>query len=228
MIIAGLQKLTLLDYPGKVACIIFTPWCNFRCVYCHNYELVFNKRPHIPEEEILNFLKDRMGLLDGVVITGGEPTLQKDLPKFISKIKRMGYLVKLDTNGSNPSMIKELLSKGLLDFIAMDVKAPFSKYKEVVGVDVDTDLLKESIKIIMSSKVDYVFRTTAWPKLTLEDYEEIGKQIKGAKLYHLQQFSNKYTLDPTASKVQPLKRQDLERIAQVMKKYVSKVEILNI
>ena len=188
--IGGFQKSTLIDYPGKIAAIVFTQGCNFRCGYCHNPELLeSNPDSKYSVDEILDFLKTRKGKLDGVVITGGEPTLQKGLCDFVKLVKDMDFLVKLDTNGTNPEMLKELVSDGLIDYVAMDIKAPFEKYKSIVGVDISTDNLKKSIEIITSSGVDYEFRTTVVKSLlSPDDILKMGEMIKGADKYYLQKF----------------------------------------
>jgi len=196
MMLGGLQKLTLIDYPGKIACTVFTIGCNFRCPFCHNPELVdraISKLSEIIEEEdFFSFLESRRGLLDGVCITGGEPTLQPDLPEFIKKIKKLGFLVKLDTNGTNPEMLVKLLEENLLDYIAMDVKAPLkvsSSYKNATGTNLNLDGIRRSIKLIMGSGIDYEFRTTIVPGLHTEDgILSLAEEIRGAKKYYLQQF----------------------------------------
>lgn len=193
MDISGLQKLTLLDYPGKLACTIFTRGCNFTCPYCHNSSLVLNDENSanlIPTEEILSFLKDRYGKIDGVCITGGEPLLQKDLKNFIKEVKAIGYKVKLDTNGYLPEKLKSLIDENLIDYIAMDIKNSFAKYSRTVGkVNIDIDRIERSIEIIKSSGIDYEFRTTAIKEyLELKDFKEIAQRIRGSKRYFIQNF----------------------------------------
>lgn len=193
MLIGGLQKTTLLDFPGKVATTVFTAGCNFRCHFCHNPELVLpemvKKAKLITEEKFFEFLQSRRKLLDAVCITGGEPTMHTDLEQFIVKIKELGLLVKLDSNGTSPKTIKKLLEKKLLDYIAMDIKAPWKKYSQVVGTEPDLDSLQESVKIIMNSGIDYEFRSTILPGLhSRADIVAMAKQIKGARAYILQQF----------------------------------------
>lgn len=181
MIIGGWQKLSLIDYPRKLATVIFTQGCNFRCPYCHNPELLGcrkNTQP-IPAETMFDYLAKRTGLLEGVVITGGEPTLQADLTDFIGQIKDFGYSVKLDTNGSRPQVVLNLLRNNLLDYIAMDIKAPLEKYKQVAGCSVDTESIKRSINIIANSGVDFQFRTTlARPFLDFNDAVVIDNMIR--------------------------------------------------
>ena len=191
MQINGFQKLTLLDFPGKVACIVFTPGCNFRCPFCHNASLVTHiDGESIEEEEILSYLKKRQGLLDGVVVTGGEPTLQGDLADFLGKVKALGYAVKLDTNGTSPEKLKTLVEKGLVDYVAMDIKNTAAKYPVTAGCGSDVlGKVEESIDFLLADTVDYEFRTTVTAELhTPQDIGDIAKRIKGAKRYFLQNF----------------------------------------
>ena len=191
MKICGLNKTTLLDYPGKVAATIFLGGCNFRCPFCHNGDLVLHSKelPYLEEEEVLSFKKKKKNVLEGVCITGGEPTLYGELTELIEKIKRLGYLVKLDTNGTNPSMVKSLITKGLIDYVAMDIKAPISKYEKVCGVSCDMQKIQETVEVLKKEMVNYEFRTTVVKELhTKEDILEIGKWISGAKSYYLQSY----------------------------------------
>ena len=191
MKIGGLQKFSLIDYPGKLSAVIFTQGCNFRCPYCHNSDLVDPGKfgEQLSEDEIVSFLDSRKGKLDGLVITGGEPTLQSDLIHFISKVKNLGFLVKLDTNGSRPEVIASLIDLNLIDYIAMDIKAPLDKYALVSGVSGLDEKSKENIDLIMNSGVPYEFRTTlAKTLVTEEDVPRIRAMIKGAKKYRINQF----------------------------------------
>ena len=185
MRIVGLMKTTLLDYPGKVA-------CNFRCPYCHNGDLVLNHTTMEPysEEEIFSHLNKRKNTLNGVCITGGEPTLQSELPEFIRKVKTLNLLVKLDTNGTNPAMLRSLLEEGLLDYVAMDIKHCRSKYNDVACMNpLDLQSIEDSVEILKNSSIDYEFRTTVTRELhKMEDFEEIGKWIEGSKAYYLQPY----------------------------------------
>ena len=192
MKISGLQKLTLLDYPGKMACTIFTYGCNFRCPFCHNAMLVTEENSdNISEDEFFAFLKKRQGILDGVCISGGEPTLQKDLAEFIGKIKAFGYAVKLDTNGSQPEVLRNLIAENLLDYVAMDIKNSPAKYSLTCGREVDMVPIKESVSIIKESGIDHEFRTTTVRELhTAEDILSLSEWIKGAKRYFLQSFKD--------------------------------------
>lgn len=192
MKIMGLQKLTLLDFPERTACTVFTAGCNFRCPFCHNASLVthIEDEPSVTEEEFFKFLSKRHGMLDGVCITGGEPTLQPDIEEFIRKIRDMGYEVKLDTNGYRPDVLKSLIDKGLLSYVAMDIKNSAESYGKTVGIeDFDIEPVLKSIKILSEGRVDYEFRTTVVRELHKpQDIVEIGNLIKGAKRYFLQGF----------------------------------------
>ncbi len=191
MQIHGFNKTTLLDFPGIVGCTIFTGSCNFRCPYCQNADLVLNpnSQPLISEEEILTHLRKRKGITRGICISGGEPTLQQDLEDFILKCRETGLLVKLDTNGYRPEVLNDLLKKGLLDYVAMDIKAPLSSYEKAAGVRLDTDRIKESVNLIKRSGIEYEFRTTVVRELhDKEDFLQIGELLKGAKKYFLQGY----------------------------------------
>ena len=192
MYINGFQKLTILDYPGKVACIVFTPGCNFRCPCCHNAALVthIDKDTYIDEEEVLSYLKKRQGILDGVVITGGEPLLQDGIEEFIGKIKDLGYAIKLDTNGSFPEKLISLVEKGLVDYVAMDIKNSKAKYMATIGVNnIDMASIEKSVDFLLQNKVDYEFRTTIVDGFhTVDDIQDIVVWIKGAHKYFLQNF----------------------------------------
>jgi len=195
MVLGGLQKTTLIDFPGKVAATVFTVGCNFRCPFCHNPELVLpnwsGKRGVISESEFFNFLKRRRGKLDGVCITGGEPTIQADLEEFIQKIKRENFLVKLDTNGTRPDVLRHLLAKQQIDYVAMDIKNSLRYYEKACGVTVDLTRIKLSVDLIKQSAVAYEFRTTVVPGIHQEgDFQEIGRWLKGAKRYVLQAYYN--------------------------------------
>lgn len=216
MIIGGLQKTSLLDFPEKIAAIVFTVGCNFRCGYCHNPELI-NGEAKI--EEVFEFLKTRQGKLDGVVITGGEPCLQKDLPEFIKQVKELGFAVKLDTNGSFPEMLEKVLPD--LDYVAMDIKAPLEKYSQIVNVDVDTSKILKSIEVLKNGGVDYEFRTTVVKsQLSFEDFEKIGQLIQGAPRYYLQRFEASKILDKSLENEKTYSTEEFERIIDMLKSYV--------
>lgn len=229
MIFGGLQKLTLIDYPGRLAATVFTVGCNFLCPYCHNPELVDAKKikgqPRISEQEILDFLATRQGLLEGVCITGGEPTLFAGLPDFIKKIKAMGFLVKLDSNGSNPQMLEKLLAENLVDFIAMDIKAPLEKYKKIVGEKVNLEDIQRSTELVRSAP-DYEFRTTVLPALhSKKDILSIGRWLQGAKKYYLQQFQPTKTLDPAFLNAKPFAWEKIAQLRGLLEIFFDKVEI---
>ena len=226
MKIHGLQKMTLLDFPGRVACTVFLGGCDLRCPYCHNYELATGKVPPImEEEELFAFLKKRQGLLDGVAITGGEPCLQPGLPAFMAKIRELGFAVKLDTNGTHPDMLETVLRRGLADYVAMDVKNSPSKYALTAGVrTLDLAPISESIELLKSSGIDYEFRTTVVDELhEAEDFEAIGKWIEGAGKYFLQCFTDRDTV-PYGGLSAPSKEK-LEACAAAAARYVGDVQI---
>ncbi len=194
MQINGLQKMTLLDFPGRVACTVFTGGCNLRCPFCHNALLVteLSDADVIPTDDVLSFLRKRTTLLDGVAITGGEPLLQPDIASFLRKIKEMGYAVKLDTNGTYPSKLRDLVEEGLVDYVAMDVKNCKEKYAETVGIpNFDISKVENSIKFLLSGKVDFEFRTTVVKEFhTVEDIKKLAEWISGAPKYFLQNFTD--------------------------------------
>lgn len=191
MIFNGFQKMTLLDFPGRVACTLFAGGCNFRCPFCHNAGLVLGGvTESYSEDEILDYLSKRKGLLDGVCITGGEPLLRPDLKEFIIKVRALGYAVKLDTNGSLPERLYELIEEGLIDYVAMDVKSSMAGYGRAVGIEnFDTADIEKSIDLLLEDRVDYEFRTTvAHPLHSAKDIEALCQRIKGAKRYFIQNF----------------------------------------
>ncbi len=215
MLIAGFEKLSLIDYPGNICSVIFTGGCNFRCPFCHNPELVVRTKQPLEEEKILYELKKRKKFIDGVCISGGEPTLHKNLKCLIKKIKALGLKVKLDTNGTNPPILKELLDEGLVDYVAMDVKTSPEKYETATGVNVNMKKIEQSIKIIIESGVEHEFRTTMIPGIVdMKDVAEITSSIKGAKKYALQQFNPVKTLDEKFQKVKPYDKEVIEEISQ--------------
>ncbi len=222
MIIAGLQRTTLIDYPNKLACVVFLAGCNFRCPWCYSSELVLPlkivKQPRISEKDFLDFLRERQGLLEGVVICGGEPTINKELPQFIEKIKNLGYSVKLDTNGSNPEMLKNLIKAELIDYVAMDIKiAPDSSiYKNLMAEEIKIDDIRKSVDFLKSGILDFEFRTTVVNTVhTKEDFAEIAKWIGGPNVkYYLQNFRPEKTIDPEFEKIKPFKTEFLIQIAK--------------
>ena len=229
--IGGLEKSTLIDYPGQVAATVFLIGCNFRCPFCYSAELVLPEKiklqPQLSEKDFFKFLEERQELLQGVVICGGEPTINKDLPEFIKKIKDLGYLVKLDTNGSNPETLKQLVKEGLIDYVAMDIKAPKEKYEEAVGVKIDISDIEESIKVLKEGKVDYEFRTTVVPTVhAKEDIINIAKWIGPAKRYFLQNFRAEKTIDPKFEKIKPYPEEFLEEIQKEIFPYFETCKIV--
>jgi pyruvate formate lyase activating enzyme len=219
MKIAHLLSTTLIDYPNKVAALAYTAGCNFRCPFCHNSELVLPEKISamqlIPEDDILEFLHQRGHFLDALSITGGEPTLHEDLPYFIAKVKQLGLLVKLDSNGSRPQVIKKLFDKHLIDYIAMDVKGPTERYSELAGIKVDMDLISATIEQIIERAPDYELRTTVAPTITTEDIEGTIKLVKGSKRYFLQAFvvpDGKDLVDPSWNEKTALSKIELQEI----------------
>jgi pyruvate formate lyase activating enzyme len=249
MVFYGFQKISLIEWPGKISAVLFVGGCNFRCQFCYNRDLVLNYKnlPKIPEGEILEFLRSRRGLLDGVMITGGEPLQGRinDLINFIQKVKKLRFGVGIETNGSNPEGLQYLIKNKLIDFVAMDIKAPIgaktqnlklktqndkskfkNKYEELTGIKVDLKKIKKSIGIIKNSGIDYEFRTTIAPLLSEEDILEIAQELKGVKRYALQVLQPVDTLiNPELKKMKFLAKEDLEEIGQKIKNYFEKFEI---
>ena len=191
MRLGGLQKMTLLDFPGRVACTLFTSGCNFRCPFCHNTPLVVGGAPAYSEQALFDFLKKRQGLLDGVAITGGEPLLHPDLPELLKKIRGLGYAVKLDTNGSFPDRLRRVLEAGLVDYVAMDVKNSREKYELTAGCRGVLPAVEESVRLLTEGKTDYEFRTTLVDELhEPEDFAAIGRWLQGARRYFIQDFAD--------------------------------------
>ena len=229
MKINGLQKLTLLDYPGHTACTVFLAGCDLRCPFCHNSELISGNAPVLMDEkELFAFLNKRKGILDGVAFTGGEPCLHRDLPALLKKIRAMGYAVKLDTNGYHPALLKEILDGGLADYVAMDIKNSPAKYALTAGIDtVDMELIRESIHLIMDQAPDYEFRTTVVKEFHVrEDFAEMGKMIEGARRYFLQCFTDRDSV-PFKNLHAP-SAEDLEKFASEAAPYVQDVQLRGI
>lgn len=228
MKIGGLQKFTLIDYPGKIACIVFTMGCNFRCPYCHNRELVEETAKEIPSQDLFDFLQKRKGQLEGAEITGGEPTIQSGLPKFLKRIKEIGYSTKLDTNGSVPEILQRLLEENLVDYIAMDVKASLENYGKAAGVEVDPEKIRRSIEIVKSAE-DYEFRTTVVPGIVDgEGIKKIAEEIEGAERFYLQQFRPENTLDESYEEMEPYPEEKLKKFKEIAESYVKSCEVRNI
>lgn len=234
MIIAGLQKLTLTDFPGNVACILFLKGCNFRCPYCQNSELIDHKIDdnYILKEEVFDFLKKRQGVLEGVVITGGEPTVSKDLPELIKEIRDLGYKIKLDTNGTNPTMLKELINKKYIDYVAMDIKNVKIKYFETTGLPKNTNEeflknIEKSIQILKQSNIDHEFRTTIMKKYhNIDDLLKINELIGKDEKYFLQNFEDsEYVID---HKLQAFSEEELKEINKQIKEKFPKTSVRGI
>ena len=226
MQIHGLNKTTLLDYPGIVASTVFTGTCNFRCPFCQNSDLVLNpaSQPLISEEEIFAHLAKRKGVVKGVCITGGEPTVQKDLKDFIIKLKDMGLMVKLDTNGYKPQVLRDLIESNLLDYIAMDIKSSFAGYRQAAGIDIDNDIIRDSIDIIMNSEVDYEFRTTVVKELhDTKTFKDIAFMLSGAKRYFLQGYvdSDRVLMQGLSS----YSKMEMEKFTDLLRQDIDLVEI---
>jgi len=223
MTFGGLEKFTLIDYPGKIACVAYTIGCNFRCPYCHNPELVDETvEARITEKELFDFLGERTHMLEGVVITGGEPTMHEDLPSVMERVKSLGYLVKLDTNGTNPVMLHQVVEGGLADYVAMDIKSPMRKYSATVARPVDIEAIQSSIDFLLSSPVEYEFRTTVIKGMQLpEDIDEIGKEIKGARRYFLQKFIPTKILNPQFIKKTTYSDKEFEGFRKKLQNYVN-------
>ncbi len=221
MNIGGLQKTSLLDYPDHISCIIWTVGCNFRCPFCYNKQIVEGRTEEYSEEEIIEFLKTRKGKLEAVVITGGEPLLHKDIKSFIQKVKQLGFLVKLDTNGTFPEQLQDLLSNHLLDYVAMDVKAPKEKYQTVAKSKVDISDIQQSIDLIRKLAPDYEFRTTFVPSLLeKKDIISIGKWLEGSKRFILQQFKpTSSLLDPNFEQITPYSKELEEETCEAVRSF---------
>ena len=223
----GIEKLSLVDYEGKLACTLFTNGCNFKCPFCHNSSLVTNydNNNYIEDEEIYLYLEKRKKQIDAVVITGGEPTLMPNLIEHITKIKQLGYLVKLDTNGTNPDIIKKLLDLNLIDYIAMDIKNSYNKYDVTTGIkNISLDNIKQSINLILNCNIDYEFRTTLVKEYhNEEDIKEIALMIKGAKTHFLQCFIDKGTC--IKNDLHEVSKEDALKFKQILEHTISYVSL---
>ncbi len=233
---AGMIKQSLVDYPGEIVTVLFTRGCNMRCPFCHNPDLLIKPKilvKPIDIDEILEFLLQRRGFLDGVVISGGEPTLNPELPADIRRIKALGFLVKLDTNGTNPVMLEALLQEGWLDYVAMDIKAPldYKKYKNVCRqLSAESFFnIRSSVHLLKNAGIPVEFRTTVVPVLhTVEDIVEIAEYIAGSNLYTLQQFNPRITLDPGYARVVPYNKEEMQAIADNCSEYIKQVRVVNL
>ena len=235
MDIKGFLDVSFVDWDGKISAVMFLPKCNFRCPFCHNLNLVSNpeKLETIPFEQLENQLEKQRGWIDGVCITGGEPTLHSNLPELCSRLKKMGFLVKLDTNGTNPALLKELMNEALIDYVAMDIKAPLTaeKYSKASGVKAEQLLekVKESIEALMGSSMDYEFRTTVVPALhDAEDIQQICRSLVGCRKYVLQKFDvslGKETLNPEFMKLKPFTDEKMQELLDMAKKLIPNTKL---
>jgi len=233
---AAMIKQSLVDYPGEIAAVLFTRGCNLRCPFCHNPDLLIKPKIMIKPidiEQVLEFLVQRRGFLDGVVISGGEPTLNDDLPLDIRRVKALGFLVKLDTNGTNPIMLQSLLSQGFLDYVAMDIKAPldFKKYRTACGKLSSEEFfnIRNSIHLLRNAGINVEFRTTVVPTLhPPEDIEEIARYLEGCEQFTIQQFNPRVTLEPGYGRVVPYSMEEMNAIAEKCAKYIKDVHVVNL
>ena len=226
--IGGVQKLSLVDYPGHVAAALFLAGCNMRCGYCHNPELVLPERlaPSIPVSEVILFLQSRVGRLDGVVISGGEPTIHDELPELCWMIKRLGFDVKLDTNGTRPEMVRAMIDEGLIDFVAMDVKGPLEKYVEIAARPIDLEAIVNNVRLMIDSGVGHEFRTTiVREQLEVADFEKIGELVKGAKRFALQHFRTGTTISPKFAEFHTFSDDEFAAAKKIMERYVDECVI---
>lgn len=232
MKLSAIQKFTVLDYPGKVACIAFTPGCNMRCGFCHNPEFVLPEKirelqaDFIEEETFFNFLEKRRGLLDGVVVSGGEPTIWRDLPEFLRHIKERGFLVKLDTNGNHPTMLRKLLEEKLVDYVAMDVKTSLAEYPKLVGGGVKVGNIAESIELLKAAGIPYEFRTTFIKEVHTEEVlRDMAELLSGAERYYLQTFRPGHTLNPVFAAYHPFFPEEMQELVHRFSTVVKEVGI---
>lgn len=222
----GIQKMTLLDFPSCVSCTVFLGGCDFRCPFCHNFELIDGTmKPTMDDDELIKFLESRNGLLEGVAITGGEPLMHKDLPFLIKRIHDTGYRVKVDTNGYHPKLLKEIIDSGLVEYVAMDIKNSPEKYALTCGLDeIDFDKITESISILKSGKIDYEFRTTVVNELhSEEDFYKIGEMIKGANRYFLQRFTDRDSVP--YGNLTPPSFEKMHKFAEISREFVPNTQL---
>ncbi len=228
MRLGGLQKFSMIDYPGKVSAIVFTTGCNFRCGFCHNPELVQPDQfpASIPVEEVLEFFRSRRGQLEAVSITGGEPTIHADLPDFMAKVKEMGYLIKLDSQGTNPDMLEQIITDKLVDYLAMDIKGPLERYEEITNMPVNLDDIRRSIKLLMTSSLPYEFRTTiVREQLSSDDIVKLLEAIKGAEQYYLQKFIPTKANNPDFLKKTTYTDEEFDSLLTTARKYVKSAAV---
>lgn len=228
MRIGGIQKFSLIDYPAKGSCVLFTQGCPFRCPFCHNPALVIPSTFSAPiaQEEVFSFLEKRKDKLDAVVISGGEPTMHRDLLPLMRRIKEMGFLIKLDTNGIHPSVLQKILTDALVDYVAMDIKGPLEKYHQMVQTPIDQQKIQKSIDLLMTSSIPFEFRSTIVPTLhSAQDIENMVRLIKNAPLYILQKFQPRSVLIPSFQKITPFSDQAMEKFREIAAPYVQQCEI---
>lgn len=226
--VGGIQKLSLVDFPGRIAAALFTTGCNMRCGYCHNPELVLPERlaPSIPIEQIMTFLKSRIGRLEGVVVSGGEPTMHDDLPILCRMIKDLGFEVKLDSNGMRPDMIRQMIDDKVIDFVAMDIKGPLEKYQEIAARPIDLEAIQETIALLIDSGLEHEFRTTiVREQLEPGDFYKVGELVKGAKRFALQHFLPGTTLSPQFHTATTFTDAEFDQAKNIMEGYVEKCVI---
>jgi pyruvate formate lyase activating enzyme len=228
MKLKGFVETSFVDWDGKLCCVVFTPGCNFKCPFCFNQALVLkpDTLDDMPEQVVFDLLEKHKDFLDGVCITGGEPTLAPGLEAFCRKLKDKGFLVKLDTNGANPEVLKELFKNKLLDFVAMDVKGPWESYSDFAGVPIDGEKLKESARVIMDSGIDYEFRTTLVPSMhSKEVFEKTVAQIQGAKKYCIQKFRPGFCIDKSLNTDKKQTDEEMKVFAEIARKYIDNIKI---
>lgn len=229
MKIAGFKKTSLVDYPGTISAVIFLSGCNFRCGFCHNPSIVFGKAAKIDEKEVLSFLERRKRVLEGVCVTGGEPTIHENLPLLLKKIKELGFLAKLDTNGTNPEMLKKVIEDKIVDYVAMDIKAPLELYSSAANADANIQKIRQSISILINSKVKYEFRMTLIPKFVdIESFKEVCKMLKGAKQFYIQQFEKgSEMIDDSFKSEKSYTGEELGKFLDIAKEYFEECGIRN-
>lgn len=232
VLIKGIQGISLIDYPGKIASTLFTGGCNFRCPFCHNPELIEVKREDtdLTYDDVINKLKERINFIDGICITGGEPLLTEDIIEFVQILKdRTGLPVKIDTNGYNPSVLSKIIEGKLADFIAMDIKTSIGKYYKAAGIDLNADKIRESIDMIIKSNISHEFRTTCVPGIVdSNDIREIGSYIVGADAFALQQFRPGHTYSSQFEDIHPYKPEEIIRFRDILKQFIENIEIKGI
>ena len=227
MIIAGSQKLSLVDYPGHLSSVVFLQGCNFKCAYCQNPDLIpYAEKFEFSEKDFFDHISGRKKMIEGVVVTGGEPTIHSDLPVFLKKIKNAGFKVKLDTNGSDPRMLEQLIRDTVLDYVAMDIKTSFSKYSDVSNVPGIAEKVIESISLILLSTTPYEFRTTCVPGIVNEeDFKVIGEKVRNAKRYCLHQFQNTITYNKEFQKIKPYSKEKIQKFRDILEGFVESVDV---